>query len=269
MNAIEQAIAQRCISDLLEAGYLVSVYHDTQPILDRSCEAGAILASMGSAGEEVLWIRDTKDQRVGWISFRYGSSSAANVITDYTPNLEPILEQTNTLIGVMRSLELITPEAETNLDCTEPNAIRGNNMDDIIVDRSMVRRLVEDFWRSLVLYDRHLGETQPNLSRDEHMRLSQDFSRRWQERNQATAATMPPEQARMFLRMIDEEDDICFQEHQRNPDAFYRRLGLNLTSDPKPTRQPVVYHRQSFGEMAVRTAVRATIWELIWSLFRR
>jgi hypothetical protein len=268
MNAVEQAIAQRCVADLLEAGYLVSVYHDTQPVLDRSRELGAILASMGSAGKEMLWIRDTKDQRVGWISFRYGSSSSAHVMADYTPNLESILERTNDLARVMRSLELGTPEHEANLDRTGQNA-GEHSMDDIIVDRAMVRRLVEDFWRSLVLYGRHLGETQPNLSRDEYMRLSEDFSRRRRERNQATATTMPPEQARIFLQMIEEEDDICFQEHQRNPDAFYRCLGLNLTSDPKPTRQPVVYHRQSIGEMAVRTAVRATIWELIWSLFRR
>lgn len=268
MNAVERAIAQRCVADLLEAGYLVSVYHDTQPVLDRSRELAAILTSMGSASEEVLWIRDTKDQRVGWISFRYGSSSSAHVITDYTPNLKSILERANDLARVMRSIELITPEQETNSDRMGQNDVGSNSMDDIIVDRAMVRRLVEDFWRSLVLYGRHLGETQPNLSRDEYMRLSQAFSRRSHERNQATAATMPPEQAQIFLQMIDEEDDICFQEHQHNRDAFYHRLGLNLTSDPKPT-QTFVYRRQSLGEMAVRTAVRATIWELIWSVFRR
>jgi len=127
--------------------------------------------------------------------------------------------------------------------------------------------MVEDFWRSLVLYGRHLGETRPNISNEEAARLVLDFSRRFQEQNQATAVSMPPDRARVFLETIDQEDDICFEEHQRNKDAFYRRLDLNFTSERAPL--PIAYHRQGIGEMAVRTAVRATIWELIFSLFRR
>jgi hypothetical protein len=140
-------------------------------------------------------------------------------------------------------------------------------MSDVSVDRAAVRRMVEDFWRSLVLYGRHLGETRPNISNEEAARLILDFSRRFQEQNQATAVSMPPDQARVFLETIDQEDDICFEENQRNKDAFYRRLGLNFTSERGPP--PIAYHRQGIGEMAVRTAVRATIWELIFSLFRR
>jgi len=68
--------------------------------------------------------------------------------------------------------------------------------------------------------------------------------------------------------MIDEEDSICFEEHQRDPEAFYRRLCLNLSSNPQPTAS-VAYRRQGLGELAVRAAVRATVWESIWSLFRR
>jgi hypothetical protein len=139
--------------------------------------------------------------------------------------------------------------------------------DNIDVDRATVRRMVEDFWRSLMLFGRHLGETQPKISRGEAARLTLDFTRRFSEQNEATAALMQPEQAKAFLKMIEEEDSICFEEHQRNPDAFYRRLGLNLTSNPQPPASPV-YRRQSIGEMAARTAVRATICELIFSIFR-
>jgi hypothetical protein len=138
----------------------------------------------------------------------------------------------------------------------------------IDVDRATVRRMVEDFWRSLMLYGRHLGETRPNISRDEAARLTLEFSRSFDERNQATAALMQPDQAEAFLKMIEEEDSICFDEHQRDPDAFYRRLSLNLTSNPQPPAR-VVYRRQGLGELAVRTAVRATVWEMIFSLFRR
>jgi hypothetical protein len=137
-----------------------------------------------------------------------------------------------------------------------------------VPDRATVRLQVEDYWRSLVLYGRHVGATQPNISRDEFTRLSLERYREFNQRNEATAALMPPDQAATFLKMIEEEEAICFEEHQRNPDAFYRRIGLNLTSNPQPAAR-VTYRRQGLGELAVRTAVRATVWELIWSLFRR
>jgi hypothetical protein len=95
-----------------------------------------------------------------------------------------------------------------------------------------------------------------------------DLSRRFQERNEADAALMPPEQAKIFLRMIDEEDRICSEERQRNPDAFYRRLNLHLTSNPSAP-PPQNNQRQGIGEMMVRTVVRATIWEIVESFFRR
>lgn len=47
-----------------------------------------------------------------------------------------------------------------------------------------------------------------------------DFTRRSAERYQATAALMSPEQAEVFLQVVEEEDSICFEERQRNPDAF-------------------------------------------------
>jgi hypothetical protein len=101
------------------------------------------------------------------------------------------------------------------------------------VDRATVRRMVEDFWRSLVLYGRHLGETQPNTSREEATSPTLDFSREFNERNEATVALMPFDQGQAFLQIIEEEDAICFEEHQRDRDGFYRRLGLNLTSNPQ------------------------------------
>lgn len=101
-------------------------------------------------------------------------------------------------------------------------------MPDVTVDRAAARRAVEDFWRSLILFGRHLGETQPNMSPAAKQEQAQDFSRRFQERNQATAALMPSKQAQMFLKIIDEEDAICFEEHRHNKDTFYRRLGLHL-----------------------------------------
>lgn len=271
MNAVEKAIAERCVTDLLEAGYLVSVYHDTQPILDRSRELGAILTSMGSADEELLWIRDARDQRVGWISFRYGSSSAANVIVDYTPNLEPVLEQTNKLINVMRSLEIMPSGDDANSDRTGHNAdgrLAAKEMpmsDNVKVDRAAVREMVEDIFRQQMLFHQNLLETQPHLSPQQTQDDVNNYVQRLFGRVEATAELMKPEQANIFKQMVDEEYTYLVREFEKDVNGTLRRFGIVLNrAAPAP-----VYHRQGLGELAVRTAVRATVWELIWSLFRR
>jgi hypothetical protein len=76
------------------------------------------------------------------------------------------------------------------------------------------------------------------------------------------ASSMDPETAKMFLQAVEKERELLFTEYNRNPDA---RLGLApLYSRNAVIRRP---QRQSIGELAVRTAVRATIWETVISLF--
>jgi hypothetical protein len=134
------------------------------------------------------------------------------------------------------------------------------------INRAAVRQLVEEQFRAVILQGRYNGEH--NVPRETAIAMSRDLSRRHQEQIDSIAATIPPEQATLFLQMIEEEHTLFFDEHQRDPDASYRRLGLPLTSTPG-VPQIRGYQRQGIGEMAVRTAVRATIWELIFSLFRR
>ena len=122
------------------------------------------------------------------------------------------------------------------------------------IDRAAIRSMVEDHWRSFI----SVAVSNPQIG----FQSLENFD----ERIQATAALMPPERAAMYLQAVEEEREILFNEYNRNPDALKRRLGLG------PVRQPnrVVHQhqRQSIGEMAVRTAVRATIWESVISLFR-
>jgi len=139
-------------------------------------------------------------------------------------------------------------------------------MSAISVDGSLVREMVEDFWRSYILFIRDLREKSPDASPEDFKDECLQFSRRTWARFEAHAALMSPEQGQAFLRVIDEEDSICSQEHHSNPDRFGQRLGLSPRS-PQPVGP--IYRRQGIGEMAVSTAVRATIWELIRSLFRR
>ncbi len=173
-------------------------------------------------------------------------------------------------------------------------------MSEMSVDRTAVREMVEDFWRSYILFIRDTQQGRPGADPEALKGEFLEFGRRAWERFQAIADLMPPEQGRSFMQMVDEEDTVCSREHHSNPERFYRRLELtprvrnrreqqrlyrrlglepdaveHSSPDVAPVavamRQPMAqtYHRQGIGEMAVRTAVRATIWELIRSLFRR
>jgi hypothetical protein len=182
-------------------------------------------------------------------------------------------------------------------------------MSEMSVDRTAVREMVEDFWRSFILFMRDLQAKYPRASRSEFpMNECMEFSRHAWSRFEAIAALMPPEQGKAFMQMIDEEDDICSKEHHFRPEALYRRLNLSIRAgnkrdqdaayrrlglDPaaidaaiasgdatragadvmarmqsQPQRAAPTHRRQGIGEMAVRTAVRATVWEVIRSLFR-
>jgi hypothetical protein len=133
------------------------------------------------------------------------------------------------------------------------------------VDRIAIREMVEDAFRSQMLFQQNYIDAHPRSSRQESQDAGYEFFQRWVRRIEATAALMPPEQGAAFREMVGEEQGFLMRELERNPQALARRLGVTMG---RPAPQ-VVYHRQGIGEMAVRTAVRATIWELIWSLFRR
>jgi len=136
-------------------------------------------------------------------------------------------------------------------------------MSDVSVDRAAVRQMVEDFCRSQYLYQQNIVGTQPHLTPEQSQSEGLAFAQRFFDRVEATAVLMSPEQGDDFRKMVDEEYGFLIKEIERNPTAALQRLGINMRYPPP------VYHRQGIGEMAVRTAVRTTIWELIFSLFRR
>jgi hypothetical protein len=75
---------------------------------------------------------------------------------------------------------------------------------------------------------------------------------------------MPESDASFFRDTIKAEEEKLADEYDRNPDVLKARLGLT-TSAPAFARSS---SRQGLDELAVRTVVRATIWESIWSIFR-
>jgi hypothetical protein len=126
--------------------------------------------------------------------------------------------------------------------------------------------MVEDFYRFVVLFEQNYADTHgPHYNIKEYEAAATEHALRWADRIEATASLMPPEQAKIFKEIAEEETSLLGQELKRNPKALSKRLGVEIGK----RSPPVVYQRQSIGEMAIRTAVRATVWELIFSLFRR
>ncbi len=120
-------------------------------------------------------------------------------------------------------------------------------------DRTMVRNIVEDHFRA-VLPLRGYGVRAQNIT------LIEQMENRFVDQNEAWVNSLPPDQAKELDDMFGEEMRSSGAECKRDPIAYARRLGVLAGS---------VSHRQGIGEMAVRTAVRASIWEGIFRLFGR
>jgi len=125
-------------------------------------------------------------------------------------------------------------------------------------DRAMIRSMVEDFYRSL-LATATVNSGSAGTSKQ-----------RFKERVQAMSSIMPEAQSADFSRAVAEEIEMVEREKERNPEQLKLRLGLSATlghhGDPPIVVAPC--QRQGLGELAVRTAVRATVWKSIGAAFR-
>jgi len=122
------------------------------------------------------------------------------------------------------------------------------------MDRDVIRGMVEDYWRTIIQAMQNGG-----------MADFQEIGSRFEQRIAQTAALLPPIEAAAFIQTVDAEREKMMAEYKTDPVSLKNRLGLALGIDA-PAHH--TYQRQGIGEMAVRTAVRATIWEVIWKLFR-
>jgi hypothetical protein len=123
------------------------------------------------------------------------------------------------------------------------------------MDRGVITDLVEDYWRTLIPAIQTGG-----------IEAFNDVSQRFEKRIQETAGTMEPVESASFLQRVEAERERLMAEYTSNPVALKRRLGVPLGADA--ARLSVRQSRSDLGGLVVRTAVRATIWESIWALFR-
>jgi hypothetical protein len=155
--------------------------------------------------------------------------------------------------GAFPAVPVSSNPQSSEIELFEAPASRSG-LPDVTIDRAAIRSMVEDHWRSFI----SVAVNNPQIGAQSIQNFDEQIN--------ATAASMPSDRAEIYLQAVEEQREILFNEYNRNPDALTRRLGLAPLYAPSVVmRQP---SRQSIGEMALRTAVRATIWESVISLFR-
>lgn len=97
--------------------------------------------------------------------------------------------------------------------------------------------------------------------------LAQQHSQQFEQRIAQTAAQLPPIERAAFTQAVDADREKMLAEYQSDPIGLKSRLDVPMGVDAGHARYRSS-GRQGLGEIAVKTAVRATIWEVIWKLFR-
>jgi hypothetical protein len=125
---------------------------------------------------------------------------------------------------------------------------------DRIIPREECKSMVEDAWRKML-----------NFAAEGSQALGMQCIQRLEETMAARAAKLDEPGRSIFLNDIDEERGNIFDEYTSDPDALKRRLGVG-----KHRHAPSRHYSPgpSVVNIAVNTAVRATVWETVRSMFR-
>lgn len=94
MSVVENQIVERLVTDILAAGFTVSVYDGGDYCLKHCTSLEAIIEALASTDSDELVLHLPKNSeglrmRVGWIMLVWGNDTA--VVSDYTVNLEECL----------------------------------------------------------------------------------------------------------------------------------------------------------------------------------
>ena len=123
-------------------------------------------------------------------------------------------------------------------------------------DRTAVRAMVEDFWRTFLA----LSATSDQAA--------EDSKARFDERLQSMSLLMDLEQRELFLTAAKEEKEMIAREYRKSPESLNLRLGISRNSVVQLVYHDSSRHKQGLGEIAVKTAVRASVWNGINTIFR-
>jgi hypothetical protein len=124
------------------------------------------------------------------------------------------------------------------------------------MDDTLARLMVEDFWRAMI----------PAMQSG-NTAAAGDIGQRFERLLAETSERMEFVEGMEFRLAVEGERDLMIAEYQANPAALKRRLGLPLGLDA-PTDRRTSSAASDLGQLAVRTAVRATVWESVIAIFR-
>ena len=94
-HRMERAVISALVKAGLEAGHTLGVHDGGEMVLNRSISYKAVMATIMAVDEEHLFFFSAETgKRIGWVFLVYGNDGW-DVISDYTTNLEPIMDRPN------------------------------------------------------------------------------------------------------------------------------------------------------------------------------
>lgn len=115
-----------------------------------------------------------------------------------------------------------------------------------------IRLMVEDSWRRSLTFA-------VNGSAE----LGQEVLEQFENKIGNIALSLDDDKAVLFLHIVENERNTIFEEYTKSPEALKQRLGVKVVA-----RRPSNSAARDLGNLAVKTAVRASVWSAIWKLFR-
>lgn len=96
----EKLIVGKLVTDLLAAGYAIDVFDGEEDAIVNSTDASAIFKAMCSTDMDRLDLTKNK-KHMGWVLLIWGND--ADVISDYTTNLEAIMKPVNEFVNSLEA----------------------------------------------------------------------------------------------------------------------------------------------------------------------
>ena len=137
----------------------------------------------------------------------------------------------------------------------------------MIVTDEDINELLDQYFRDMVFAKQNPGNSGEDAA-----------EKRIMHKLEKICDSMPVQQANDFMERYNAIAHERFSAFKTNPDAELRKVGSSLAAlqgrqdtCPETAPSPAAlrqYHGSSIGSTVVRTAVRATVWEAVFSIFR-
>jgi len=125
------------------------------------------------------------------------------------------------------------------------------------MDRGTIRGMVEDLWRAMI----------PRAMANDS-RAVEDLVAQFDQRIKDVAAKLDPIEAAAFVQAVEAEREGLLAEYRADPYSVKQRLGVAIYAADAQLAPHSHTATSDLGNLAVRTAVRATVWEAVWAAFR-